>query len=78
MDALAVSFSPSEPVLCPTHHGHSHSPVPQPSLFRHSRWMTMPSRRAMRKRRMALIRATQSQVNLQSARYRQPAWPQSC
>lgn len=24
-----------------------------------------------------LIRATQSQVNLQSARYRQPSWPQS-
>lgn len=51
---------------------------PSSPCAQHSRWMMMPSRRAMRKRRTALIRATQSQVNLQSARYCQPACTQSC
>lgn len=58
--------------FCAPHRSHSHPPA------RHSRWMTMPSRRAMRKIRMMLIRATQSQVNLQSARNLQPTCPQSC
>lgn len=64
---------PQEPAPCPHPHGHIAAP-PAP----HSRWMTMASRRAMRKRRTALIRATQSQVNLQSARYLPPTRSHSC
>lgn len=70
-DVLWVPLCHPEPVLCPP-------PQSQAPPGQHSRWMTMPSRRAMRKRRMMLIRATHSQVNLQSARNLQPTCPQSC